>query len=187
MHIFFPKRFQALRRYYLGTHIDYIVSICKTKAWASSGGKANKGFFATHDKKLVFKNVKKEEFEMFCALAPSYFDHMSKSFFNNRTTCLAKIVGAYEIKVTCEANPELESKNYILVSENLNLGLKKEDEPNIIRYDLKGSENNRLVTPPMGPDGPERVVLLDNNFLYKMRSRPIVLSFEDALNLHSSI
>ena len=68
-----------------------------------------------------------------------------------------------------------------MVSENLNLGLKKEDEPNIIRFDLKGSENNRLVTPPMGPDGrPERVVLLDNNFLYNMRGRPILLKFKDA-------
>lgn len=68
-----------------------------------------------------------------------------------------------------------------LVSENLNLGIKKEDEQNIIRYDLKGSENNRLATPPIGPDGlPERVVLLDNNFLYKMRARPMVLTFDDA-------
>ena len=63
-----------------------------------------------------------------------------------------------------------------MVSENLNLGLVDEDEPNIIRFDLKGSENNRLVTPPIGPDGrPERVVLLDNNLLYNMRARPIVL------------
>ena len=70
---------------------------------------------------------------------------------------------------------------FFLVSENLNLGIKKEDEQNIIRYDLKGSENNRLVNPPIGLDGlPERVVLLDNNFLFKMRARPMVLTFDDA-------
>lgn len=66
--------------------------------------------------------------------------------------------------------------------------MKKEDEPNIVRFDLKGSEHNRLVTPPIGPDGlPERVVLLDNNFLYKMKARPVVLPFEDAQALHMCI
>ena len=106
---------------------------------------------------------------------------MAKAFFHDFPCCLAKIVGAYEVIISCDTNDEYNSRTYILVSENLNLGLKKEDEPNIIRFDLKGSENNRLVTPPIGPDGrPERVVLLDNNFLYKMRARPVVLSFEDA-------
>ena len=113
---------------------------------------------------------------------------MAKAFFHDFPCCLAKIVGAYEVIISCDTNDEYNSRTYILVSENLNLGLKKEDEPNIIRFDLKGSENNRLVTPPIGPDGrPERVVLLDNNFLYKMRARPVVLSFEDAQNLHICI
>ena len=63
--IFYPKRFSGMRRFYIGTHLDYIMSICKTKTWNSSGGKASMGFFTTHDKKFVFKSVKKEEFEMF--------------------------------------------------------------------------------------------------------------------------
>ena len=146
------------------------------------------GFFTTHDKKFVFKSVKKEEFEMFCQFAPTYFDYMAKSFFHDFPCCLAKIVGAYDIQVSCETVQEYNSHTYILVSENLNLGLKKEDEANIIRFDLKGSENNRLVTPTIGTDGlPERVVLLDNNFLYKMRARPVVLPFEDAQQLQICI
>ena len=28
--VYFPKRFSALRRFYCGTHIEYIKSICKT-------------------------------------------------------------------------------------------------------------------------------------------------------------
>ena len=172
--IFYPKRFSGMRRFYIGTHLDYIMSICKTKTWNSSGGKASMGFFTSHDKKFVFKSVKKEEFEMFQTFAPTYFDYMAKAFFHDFPCCLAKIVGAYEVIISCDSNADFNSRTYILVSENLNLGLKKEDEPNIIRFDLKGSENNRLVTPPMGPDGrPERVVLLDNNFLYKMRARPV--------------
>lgn len=187
VHIFYPKRFEAMRRFYVGTHLDFVTSICKTKTWNSSGGKASIGFFTSHDKKFVFKNVKKEEFDMFCQFAPTFFDYMTKSFFHNYPCCLAKIIGAYEVRVKCDTNPELESRTYLLVSENLNVGFKKEDEPNLIRFDLKGSENNRLVTPPIGPNGPERVVLLDNNFLYKMRSRPVVLHFEDAKNLHICI
>ena len=79
------------------------------------------------------------------------------------------------------------SRKYIIVLENLNFGIDDSLEEELIRFDLKGSENNRLVTPPIGPNGPERVVLLDNNFLYKMRSRPVVLHFEDAKNLHICI
>jgi len=179
--IYYPKRFSALRRFYVGTHLDFIMSICKTKTWNSTGGKAGLGFFTSHDKKFVFKAVKQTEFDMFIEFASSYFDYMCKSFFHDFPCCLAKIIGAYVIKVKCDSVQEYNSKTYILVSENLNLGLKKEDEPNIIRFDLKGSENNRLVTPPMGEDGiPERVVLLDNNFLYKMRARPVVLKWDDA-------
>ena len=28
--IFFPKRFSGLRRFYIGSHLDYIMSICRT-------------------------------------------------------------------------------------------------------------------------------------------------------------
>lgn len=54
-----------MRRFYIGTHIDYIMSICKTKTFNATGGKASKGFFTSQDKKFIFKSVKKEEFDMF--------------------------------------------------------------------------------------------------------------------------
>ena len=125
---------------------------------------------------------------MFCSFGPTYFDYMAKSFFHNFPCCIAKIIGAYEVIITDENDRDNDSRTFILASENLNLGLKPEDEPNLIRFDLKGSENNRLATPPIGPDGRlERVVLLDSNFLYKMRARPVCLPFEDALKLHICI
>ena len=65
MRIFSPRRFSGMRRFYIGTHIDYIMSICKTKTFNATGGKASKGFFTSHDKKFIFKSVKKEEFDMF--------------------------------------------------------------------------------------------------------------------------
>lgn len=84
------------------------MSICKTRSWKSSGGKASKGFFTSHDKKFVFKSVKKEEFEMFCQFADSYFDYLDKCFFLSHSCCLAKILGAYDVKVTCASNPNLD-------------------------------------------------------------------------------
>lgn len=184
--IFYPKKFSAMRKFYVGTHLDYINSICKTKRWNASGGKAGLGFYTSHDNKFVFKEVKQAEFDMFIEIAASYFDYLCKSFFHKFPCCLAKTIGAYIIVTRREGHPE--KKTYILVSENLNLGLKKEDEANVIRFDLKGSENNRLATPQMQPDGSlERRVLLDNNFLYKMRARPVVLKWEDAINLHICI
>ena len=37
------------------------------------------------------------------------------------------------------------TKKYIFVCENLNYGIKEEDEKHLIRYDLKGSTLNRFV------------------------------------------
>ena len=93
-----------MRRYYAGTHLDFINSICKTNTFKSSGGKASMGFLTSHDKKFIFKSVKKEEFENFCQFAPNYFDYLNRCFFHNHACALAKIVGAYEVKVTCAAD-----------------------------------------------------------------------------------
>ena len=177
-----------MRKFYIGTHLDFLKSICKTYPFKSSGGKASKGFFTSHDKKFIFKSVKKEEFENFCHFASDYFEYLCDSFFHNHSSALAKIVGAFDVKMTCQSHPTINSRQFFLVSENLNMGIDLDDEKNIVRYDLKGSENNRLVTPPIGPDGlPERVVLLDNNFLLKMRARPLLLNFNDANQLHECV
>jgi hypothetical protein len=37
------------------------------------------------------------------------------------------------------------TKKYIYITENLNFGIKPEDEAHIVRYDLKGSTLNRFV------------------------------------------
>lgn len=37
------------------------------------------------------------------------------------------------------------TKRYILVLENLNLGISPTEEKNVVRYDLKGSELNRFI------------------------------------------
>lgn len=80
---------------------------------------------------------------MFIEFGPAYFDYMCKAFFHDYPCALAKILGAYV--VTVKHQDETSIKKYILVLENLNLGIKPDDEKHIVRYDLKGSELNRFI------------------------------------------
>lgn len=88
---------------------------------------------------------------MFLEFAPQYFDYLCKSFFHNYPTALCKILGAFKINIITyknnykDNNTKQQTKKYIYITENLNYGLKKEDEPHLIRYDLKGSTLNRFV------------------------------------------
>lgn len=82
---------------------------------------------------------------MFIEFAPTYFDYMCKAFFHNYPCTLAKILGAFVIKIDSAERPDLKTKQYLLIQENLNLGITEEDEKHIMRYDLKGSQINRLV------------------------------------------
>ena len=164
-----------MRRFYCGTHLDYIKSICKTSSWKTTGGRSASSFFKSHDQKYVFKIVKEPEFKMFVEFGPNYFDYMTKSFFHNYPCALIKVLGAYIVKISCEEKDEFNSKTYIFVYENLNLGITPEDEQNMVRFDLKGSEIHRLVNIPMGENGPEKVVMQDSNFLYQLMGRPIAL------------
>ena len=67
--------------------------------------------------------------------------------------------------------------------ENLNLGIKAEQEPHIVRYDLKGSQMNRLVQTEDDPS----VVLQDSNLLLNNNGRPILLHRKLANLLHICI
>ena len=124
--IMYPKRFEALRRFYCGTHTDFVSSIFKIQSWAATGGRTNSSFFKSHDDKYVLKEVKKSEFKMFVEFGPTYFDYMVKAFFHNYPCALAKILGAYAIKIKSPTQPNLKTKKYILVMENLNLGITAE-------------------------------------------------------------
>lgn len=91
---------------------------------------------------------------------------MSKVLFYNVSSSLAKILGAYVIKIT---QNKITRKRFVLVLENLGQGINQADEPYIVRYDLKGSESNRFV------DCNNSSVFLDSNFLMNMNGRPIII------------
>lgn len=163
--VFFPKKFEALRRFYCGSQYDFIESLIQTQEWTTvTGGKTKSKFYRSFDDKYVFKEIKKSEFKMFLEFAPQYFDYLCKSFFHNYPCALCKILGAFKIKITTYKNNQPKIvKKYIYITENLNFGIKPEDEPHIIRYDLKGSTLNRFVKKQMNNET-NRVVLHDNNF-----------------------
>jgi len=82
--IYFPKKFEALRKFYCGSHEDFIKSIMTTSLWQdNSGGKTNGQFFKSGDEKYVFKEIKAGDIRMFTDFAPRYFDYLCKSFFHN--------------------------------------------------------------------------------------------------------
>ena len=160
-------KFEALRRYYCGKYSDFISSIWSTIDWGeNSGGKSGASFLKTNCQKYILKEVKKQEMKMFVEIENLYFDYLSKSLFNHYPTALAKILGAYRIKI--KNRPKNESKTiYYFLQENLFVNMKIGKQ---LIYDLKGSRRNRFALPA-------NKVLLDNNFLFDFNSMPITLDY----------
>lgn len=69
--VFFPKKFEALRRFYCGSQNDFIESLIQTQEWTTvTGGKTKSKFHRSFDDKYVLKEIKKSEFKMFIEFAP---------------------------------------------------------------------------------------------------------------------
>ena len=125
---------------------------------------------------------------MFLEFAPQYFDYLCKSFFHNYPCALCKILGAFKIKIitTPKNGQQKIMKKYLYITENLNFGIKPEDESHIIRYDLKGSSLNRFVKNKENKDS-GRAVLHDNNFLLEFMGRPLPIRYTINRILHICI
>ena len=174
--IYFPKKFEALRKFYWGSHEDFIKSIMRSKEWAdNSGGKQKGRFFKSGDEKYIFKEIKTGDIRMFTEFAPRYFDYLWKSFFHNFPWALAKILGAFKISIRPYGSKSKMTEKYYVITENLNYGIT--NEKSIVRYDLKGSTRNRYIKVDDGEKqtGCQAKVLLDTNFMLDNKSRPMVL------------
>lgn len=142
--IYFPKKFEALRKFYCGSHEDFIKSIMKTSIWGdNSGGKTKGKFFKSGDEKYIIKEIRSGDIRMFTEFAPRYFDYLCKSFFHNFPWALAKILGAYKISIKSNGKNKISEKKYYVITENLNYGIT--NEKHIIRYDLKGNNLTSCV------------------------------------------
>ncbi len=164
-----PFKFEAFRKLYCGSYSDFIASICRTTGWEdNAGGKSGSSFFKSQCEKYIIKEVNKTEMKMFEQFAGMYFDYLCKSFFTYYPTCLAKILGAYRIKVRSKAGSMNGKVRFFFIMENLfvNWGSSKKT----LVYDLKGSMRNRFLGSASG-------VKLDNNFSLDFDSMPLPLDF----------
>lgn len=94
---YYAKRFEALRRICCPSEIDYIRSLSRCKKWGAQGGKSNAFFAKTLDDRFIIKQVTKTELESFIKFAPAYFKYLSESIGTGSPTCLAKILGIYQV------------------------------------------------------------------------------------------
>ncbi|XP_010256247.1 PREDICTED: putative 1-phosphatidylinositol-3-phosphate 5-kinase FAB1D [Nelumbo nucifera] len=162
----YAKEFHALRRRCCQSELDYIASLSRCQNWDAKGGKSKSLFAKTLDDRFIIKEIKKTEFDSFLQFAPDYFKHINESFSSGSQTCLAKILGIYQVIIR-QSKSGREMKHDLMVMENLTFGR------NITRlYDLKGAMHSRYTS---AADASKKV-LLDQNFVEDMHVSPLFVS-----------
>nr|AAL25475.1 LD46512p [Drosophila melanogaster] len=118
---------------------------------------------------------------IFEPFAPKYFEYIDRCQQQQQPTLLAKIFGVFRVSVK---KKDSFVERSVMVMENLFYGCNIEN-----KFDLKGSERNRLVD-PSNQQG--EIVLLDENLVQMSWSKPLyVLShsktvLRDAIQRDSS-
>ncbi|GAB2225600.1 hypothetical protein Droror1_Dr00006397 [Drosera rotundifolia] len=157
------KLFDALRKMCCPTELDFVRSLSRCKKWGAQGGKSNVFFAKTLDDRFIIKQVTKTELESFLKFAPEYFKYLTESITSKSPTCLAKVLGIYQV-TTKHLKGGKETKMDVLVMENLLFRRK------VTRlYDLKGSSRSRYNPDLSG----NNKVLLDQNLIEAMPTSPI--------------
>lgn len=160
---YYAKQFDALRKICCSSELDFVRSLSRCKKWGAQGGKSNVFFAKTLDDRFIIKQVTKTELESFIKFGPEYFKYLTESISSKSPTCLAKILGIYQV-ATKNLKGGKESKMDVLVMENLLF------RRNVTRlYDLKGSSRSRYNPDASGSNK----VLLDQNLIEAMPTSPI--------------
>lgn len=159
----YARQFYELRKICCPSELAYISSISRCKIWNAQGGKSKAFFAKSMDDRFIIKEIKKTEFDSFLKFGLEYIKHFGVSQASSNPTCLAKILGIYQVK---EIRNGKETRTNFMVMENLLFGR------NILRrYDLKGALFSRHVADSKNPE----CVLLDQNFIEDMRTMPIYI------------
>lgn len=93
------RQFRELRNWCCPSELDYIASLSRCKNWDAKGGKSKSLFAKTLDDRFIIKEIKKTELESFLGFSSLYFKHMRESFESGSQTCLAKVLGIYQVGV----------------------------------------------------------------------------------------
>lgn len=94
---YYAKCFEALRKKCCPSEVDFVRSLSRCKNWGAQGGKSNVFFAKSLDDRFIIKQVTKTELESFIKFAPEYFKYLSVSISTGSPTCLAKILGIYQV------------------------------------------------------------------------------------------
>ncbi|GAB4817632.1 hypothetical protein N2152v2_004678 [Parachlorella kessleri] len=169
-----PQFAELRRRCVAGGEAAYLASLSRCRKWASRGGKSNVYFAKTRDDRYIVKQLSKSERQSFLEFAPDYFRYVATMLHRGQDTCLAKILGVYQVSVRYANSSSGSTMPFggaagggggggrdgssvvdLLVMENIFYGR------SITRiYDLKGSERDRYVAENPAVAG---AVLLDEN------------------------
>ncbi|KAL3845590.1 hypothetical protein ACJIZ3_002993 [Penstemon smallii] len=173
----YASQFRELQNRCCPSEVAYIASLSRCENWDAKGGKSKSFFAKTLDDRFIIKEIKRTEFDSFMKFAPNYFEYMNQCYELGNQTCLAKILGIYQVVIRATKNSK-ETRHDLLVMENLSFGR------NITRqYDLKGALHARLCT--AGNDSGD--VLLDQNFVNDMNVSPLYVSRKSKRNLQRAV
>ncbi|CAL9060101.1 putative 1-phosphatidylinositol-3-phosphate 5-kinase FAB1C [Musa acuminata AAA Group] len=171
---YFAKQFHALRKICCPSELDYIRSLSRCKRWSAQGGKSNVYFAKSLDERFIIKQVTKTELDSFEDFALEYFKYLTQSITSGSPTCLAKVLGIYQVAVK-HSKGGREVKMDVMVMENLFF------KRNVSRvYDLKGSLRCRYNPDSSG----NNTVLLDLNLL---ETKPIFLGSKAKRRLERAV
>ncbi|CAN1317714.1 Putative 1-phosphatidylinositol-3-phosphate 5-kinase FAB1C [Linum perenne] len=171
---YFANQFHSLRKKCCPGDVDFVRSLSRCQKWSAQGGKSNVYFAKSLDERFIIKQVKKTELESFEEFAPEYFKYVTESLNSRSPTCLAKILGIYQVAVK-HLKSGRETKMDLMVMENLFF------RRTISRvYDLKGSARSRYNPDSSG-------VLLDMNLVEELRTEPIFLGSKAKRSLERAI
>jgi hypothetical protein len=96
--LYHAKQFHGLREQCC-QRIEFIRSLCRCKKWEAEGGKSRVFFAKTSDDRFVIKQVTKTELNSFMIFSKPYFEYMMDSLKKESPTCLAKILGIYQVRL----------------------------------------------------------------------------------------
>lgn len=94
---YYAKQFDVLRKMCCPSEMDFIRSISRCKKWSAHGGKSNAYFAKTLDGRFIVKQVTRTELDSFEDFAAEYFKYLTESLKTGSPTCLAKVVGLYQV------------------------------------------------------------------------------------------
>lgn len=175
--IYFAKEFDAIRRKCCPSEVDFIRSLSRCKKWRAEGGKSKVYFARSLDERFIIKQVTKTELDSFEKFAPEYFKYLTDSLSSKSPSCLAKVLGIYQVSVE-DLKGGMKTKMDLMVMENLFF------KRSISRvYDLKGSVRSRYNQDKTG----ENKVLLDTNLLEALRTKPIFVGSKAKRSLERAV